>query len=164
MAIHRFKCSPLLNQHIQTFSQIHQYDEPEQLLTQFEEWVQIDPIKSLAAQEQIYLSRHKYDLPIDVKIFKSIKYYYIKKLNETDKDKDIDPNHVRKVSRLPKEVLTKMIERLDEAFSKDPTFKPSRLFDPADYPEDLPPNALKKAFNNQYYQMKHKKYGLTLDV
>ncbi len=162
MAIHRFKCSPLLNQHSQAFSQIHQYDDPEQLLIQFEEWFQKEPIKSLAAQEQTYLSRHNYDLPIDVKIFKSIKYYYIKKENE--KEDTVKDAPKRSVVRIPKEVLSQMVEILDRAFLADPTFKPSRLFDPRDYPEDLPSPMLKKAFNNQYYQMKHKKYGLTLDV
>jgi DNA primase large subunit len=150
-----------LNQHIQAFSQIHQYDEPEQLLTQFEEWFQKEPIKSLVAQEQIYLSRHNYDLPIDVKIFKSIKYYYIKKEKSEETVKDVPK---RSIVRVPKEVLSQMVEKLDQAFLTDPTFKPSRLFDPRDYPEDLPSPMLKKAFNNQYYQMKHKKYGLTLDV
>ena len=162
MAIHRFKCSPLLNQHIQAFSQIHQYDDPEQLLSQFEEWFQKEPIKSLAAQEQTYLSRHNYDLPIDVKIFKSIKYYYIKK--EKEKEDTVKDAPKRSVVRIPKEVLSQMVEILDRAFLADPTFKPSRLFDARDYPEDLPSPMLKKAFNNQYYQMKHKKYGLTLDV
>jgi hypothetical protein len=57
-----------------------------------------------------------------------------------------------------------MIEILEEAFSKDPTFKPSKLFVSSDYPEDIPLNVLKKAFNNQYYQMKHKKYDPTIDV
>jgi hypothetical protein len=150
-----------LNTHIQAFSQIHQYDEPEQLVLQFEEWFRKEPIKSLAEQEQIYLSRHNYDLPIEVKIFKSIKYYYIKK------EKDIEPKEpveTRPLLRVPKEILTQMVEKLDLAFSNDPTFKPSKLFDPADYPEDIPLASLKKAFNNQYYQMKHKKYGHTLDV
>jgi hypothetical protein len=148
-----------LNQHIQAFSQIHQYDEPEQLLTQFEEWFQKEPVKSLVEQEQIYLSRHNYDLPIDVKIFKSIKYYYIKKVDTAK-----GAASTRQVKRLPKEVLSQMVETLTEAFVKDPTFKPSKLFVSTDYPEDIPLDALKKAFNNQYYQMKHKKYGLTLDV
>ena len=152
-----------MNQHIQVFSQIHQYDDPEQLLSQFEEWFQKEPIKSLAAQEQIYLSRHNYDLPIDVKIFKSIKYYYIKKEKENTEETVKDAPK-RSVVRIPKEVLSQMVETLDRAFLADPTFKPSRLFDPRDYPEDLPSPMLKKAFNNQYYQMKHKKYGLTLDV
>ena len=152
-----------MNQHIQVFSQIHQYYDPEQLLTQFEEWFQKEPIKSLAAQEQIYLSRHNYDLPIDVKIFKSIKYYYIKKEKENTEETVKDAPK-RSVVRIPKEVLSQMVEILDRAFLADPTFKPSRLFDPRDYPEDLPSPMLKKAFNNQYYQMKHKKYGLTLDV
>jgi hypothetical protein len=107
------------------------------------------------------LSRHNYDLPIDVKIFKSIKYYYIKKEKSEDTVKDVPK---RSVVRVPKEVLSQMVEKLDQAFLADPTFKPCRLFDPHDYPEDLPSPMLKKAFNNQYYQMKHKKYGLTLDV
>jgi hypothetical protein len=159
MAIHRFKCSPLLNQHIQHFSQIHQYDEAEQLLSEFEIWLKSEPIHTLVEQEQIYLSRHNYDLPIDVKIFKSIKYYYIKKVDTAK-----GTTATRQVTRLPKEVLSQMVETLTEAFVKDPTFKPSKLFDPLEYPQDIPLDALKKAFNNQYYQMKHKKYGLTIDV
>jgi hypothetical protein len=159
MAIHRFKCSPLLNQHIQHFSQIHQYDEAEQLLSEFEIWLKSEPIHTLVEQEQIYLSRHNYDLPIDVKIFKSIKYYYIKKVDTTK-----GATATMQVTRLPKEVLSQMAQTLTEAFVKDPTFKPSKLFVSTDYPEDIPLDALKKAFNNQYYQMKHKKYGLTIDV
>ena len=151
----------MLNQHIQAFSQIHQYDEPEQLLNQFEAWIAKEPICTLVAQEQTYLSRHHYDLPIDLKIFKSIKYYYIKKENKDTVPPTTEP---RKVTRLPKEVLSKMTQILDKAFSTDPTFKPSKLFQPEDYPEEIPLDALKKAFNNQYYQMKHKKYGPTIDV
>jgi len=161
MSIHRFKCSPQLNVHVQNFAQIHQYDDTEQLITEFETWLQKEPIRSLVDQEQVYLSRHKYSLPIDVKIFKSIKYYYIKKEKSQTSTVDADP--VQKV-RLPKEVLSRMTEILSEAFTKDPAFKPSKLFVSSDYPEDIPLHALKKAFNNQYYQMKHKKYDPTIDV
>ena len=105
------------------------------------------------------MSRHNYDLPIDVKIFKSIKYYYIKKVDTAK-----GTASTRQVTRLPKEVLSQMAQTLTEAFVEDPTFKPSKLFDPLEYPQDIPLDALKKAFNNQYYQMKHKKYGLTIDV
>ena len=153
MAIHRFKCSPLLNQHIQVFSQIHQYDDPEQLLSQFEEWFQKEPIKSLAAQEQIYLSRHNYDLPIDVKIFKSIKYYYIKKFTrEPEKKKE-----KRKATKLDPQIMQQIKSDLENHFQTNPDFKPSETYEKFKKNDDP---LIKKSYKNQYYQIKNKLYNI----
>ena len=80
MKIHRFKCSSELNQEIMNFSEIHKFDIDETLLEQFEGWLEVH--KDLITREAEFLKRHEYDDPIETKIFKSIKYYYIKKFTK----------------------------------------------------------------------------------
>ena len=87
MKIHRFKCSPELNQEIMNFSEIHKFDIDETLLEQFEGW--LEQHKDLVTREAEFLRRHEYEDPIETKIFKSIKYYYIKKFTKEPEKKKV---------------------------------------------------------------------------
>ncbi len=79
MAIHRFKCSPDLNAEIQSFSRKYMFNNDSDLLDNFEEWYTKPNIAVLVNIEEGILKQHEYDVPIKQKIYRSIKYYYIKK-------------------------------------------------------------------------------------
>ena len=171
MAIHRFKCSNELNEEIIKFSQIHLHDQAETLKQQFDDWMKKDNISQLIENENNFLRRYKYDTStIDVKIFKSIKYYYIKKFtNETDetsegKQERENAHKKRLIKRLPIELKEMIQEDLNEHFKNNPDFKPSDtyLLFKHNY-TDISEESIKKCYKNQYYQMKHKKYDYTVN-
>ena len=162
MAIHRFKCSSELNDAIIHFAQKHKFDEGELLDTQFETWMNTPAILAIVENEKNFLSRHNYETDIAVKIFKSIKYYYIKKFNKPEEKKE--PKQ-RKHHVLPKELKEAIVADLEKRFAESPLFKPSdafELFDFAGY--DYPITTLKKCYKNQYYQLKYKKYAATVNA
>ena len=82
--IYRFKITnPELTNEILSFSQYYAHHTKEELKEKFKEWCEEDNIKGLIEQEESILIRYQYDLKknnIYNKIFKSIKYYYIKKI------------------------------------------------------------------------------------
>ncbi len=164
MAIHRFKCSPQLNQAIIHFSEMHKFDDSELLDTQFQTWLNSPAIQTIVEEEKNFLSRHQYETDIEVKIFKSIKYYYIKKfLKPGTETKETETK--RKHVTLPKELKIAIQADLEKRFTETPLFKPSEtfaLFDISAY--DIPEMTLKKCYKNQYYQMKHKKYVSSVDA
>lgn len=168
MAIHRFKFSNDLNEEIIKFSQIHLHDETKTLKEQFEDWMKKENISELIDNENNFLQRHNYDTStIDVKIFKSIKYYYIKKfMNEqtdTDDKTENKPNK-RLIKRLPIELKEQIQQDLNEHFEKNPEFKPSDTYLLFKHNfNDISEEVIKKCYKNQYYQMKHKKYADTVN-
>ena len=165
MAIHRFKCSHEMNQAIIHFSEIHKFDENELLDIQFQTWLNSPAIQTIVEEEKNYLSRHQYETDIEVKIFKSIKYYYIKKLLKPKEPDTKESESKRKHVTLPKELKVAIQADLEKRFTETPLFKPSEtfaLFDISAY--DIPELTIKKCYKNQYYQMKHKKYVSSVDA
>ncbi len=167
MSIHRFKCSKELNEEIIHFAQVHKFDTKETLFEQWETWMKTDKMMEIIENEKSYLKRHHYNSEIDVKIFKSIKYYYIKKFLKPDEKRDPLP---RFVNRLPVEVKQMVQEDILRNFEEDESFKPSDTYER--FKQTLSPevltsvsdSAIKKCYKNQYYQMKHKKYASTLNA
>lgn len=162
MAIHRFKCSTDMNQEIIRFAELHKYDDNDLLDIQFQTWLQSPTIQTIVENEKNYLSRHHYETNIEVKIFKSIKYYYIKKFLKPEETTEKKPrNH----QFLPKELKAAIQADLEKWFTETPLFKPSdsfAVFDRSGY--DFPESTIKKCYKNQYYQLKHKKYAPNVDA
>lgn len=151
-----------MNQVIIQFAEKHKFDDNDLLDTQFQEWLNSPTIHSIVENEKNYLSRHHYETDIEVKIFKSIKYYYIKKMLKPEEKPEKKP---RKHNLLPKELKAAIQADLEKRFVETPLFKPSdsfALFDMSVY--DLPEAIVKKCYKNQYYQMKHKKYASSVDA
>ena len=164
MAIHRFKCSKELNEAIIQFSDKHKFDEGELLEVQFAKWMESPFIQAIVENEKNYLLRHHYETNIEVKIFKSIKYYYIKKFLKPD-EKETKGEKPRQHILLPTELKEAIQADLKKHFLESPLFKPSDTFasfDVSGY--SFPEGVIKKCYKNQYYQMKHKKYVLTVDA
>ena len=162
MAIHRFKCSKELNDAIIQFSDKHKFDEGELLEAQFAKWIESPSIQSIVESEKNYLLRHHYETDIEVKIFKSIKYYYIKKFLKPEEKKEPRP---RQHVVLPTELKEAIQSDLKKHFLECPNFKPSATFATFDVSAySFPEGVIKKCYKNQYYQMKHKKYVPTVDA
>ena len=152
MKIFRFKFSTELNNEIMNFSDIHKFDTDDTLLDTFTEWIEKPHIKDLMDKEEVFLVRNEYEMSIDKKVFKSIKYYYIKKFKKNQKKNEIERKETVKV---PIDLMNEIKEDLKKQFEKDPDFKPSetyKLFKKNDDPY------IKKSYKNQYYQMKNKMY------
>ena len=149
-SIHRFKFSSELNEAIQAFSNKHMFDNDETLIENFEEWY--EKMAELIHTENEFLARHHYELPIKQKVFKSIKYYYVKKFKENEKN---DPKRRTTFNRIPQEIMDGIKEDLIYQFNKDVTFKPAETY--AKFKKEDNP-LIKKSYKNQYYQMKNKLY------
>tara|TARA_B100000900_G_C20508060_1_gene686768 strand:+ start:357 stop:884 length:528 start_codon:yes stop_codon:yes gene_type:complete len=83
MAIYRFKITnPSLNEKMVEFAQYHKHEDRGTLKDSFKEWFESVEISELVEREKSILSQYNYDFKkgsIETKIFKSIKYYHIKK-------------------------------------------------------------------------------------
>ncbi len=169
MSIHRFKCSKELNDEIIHFAQIHKFDTNETLEEQWNTWMKSEKMMEIVENEKSYLQRNHYPSQIDVKIFKSIKYYYIKKFLKPQ-EKNEEEHVPRLVMRLPVELKNKIQEDIIRNFEQDPAFKPSDTYEAFKLtlsPETLQTvteSSIKKCYKNQYYQLKHKKYAATLNA
>lgn len=165
MAIHRFKCSPELNNAIIDFSALHRFDTKDTLLEQWNCWMETSAIKALVEKEREFLQRHGYPEELNVKIFKSIKYYYIKKMLSKKEEKTVQE---RTHTRLSLKVKRKIQEHLEQHFANNPNFKPADAY--MEFKKSLdstfvePEPLIKKGYKNQYYQLKHKKYSSILNV
>jgi hypothetical protein len=156
MAIHRFKCSKALNKEIIHFSDMHKFDSKENLIEQFDSWTKEKNILELIEKEETFLQVNSYDGDIHMKIFKSIKYYYIKKFLE---DEQKEKKQKKKPSYFPKEFLKKINLDIDSNFEKNRSFKPADSYKVFLENNDLADtDSVKKCYKNIYYQIKNKKY------
>lgn len=167
MSIHRFKCSKELNDEIIQFAQVHKFDTNETLKEQWETWMKTETISNIIENERSYLNRYHYGSNIDVKIFKSIKYYYIKKFLKTEEKKE---PAARIVTRLPVNLKEMVQADIQRNFEEDETFKPADTYEvfrdtlTPEMIQNISEAAIKKCYKNQYYQLKHKKYASSLNA
>jgi len=156
MAIHRFKCSKALNKEIIHFSDMHKFDSKENLIEQFDSWTKEKNILELIEKEETFLQVNSYDGDIHMKIFKSIKYYYIKKFLDQNEKKE---KKKRKPTYFPKEFLAKINADIDHNFQTNRSFKPADTYKNFLKDNDLQDSdSVKKCYKNIYYQIKNKKY------
>jgi len=133
------------------FSEIHKFDIDETLLEQFEGW--LEEHKDLITREAEFLKRHDYDDPIETKIFKSIKYYYIKKFTKEPEKKKVK----KKAQKIDPQMMEQIKADLTHHFETNPAFKPSETYEVFKKNDDP---LIKKSYKNQYYQMKNKLYNI----
>jgi hypothetical protein len=114
MAIHRFKCSNELNKEIMQFSDTHKFDSKENLIEQFDSWIKESHIAALIEKEENVLQTNSYDGEIHMKIFKSIKYYYIKKYIEPE------PDQTKKEKKKPTYFPKEFLKKIEEIRKRDP--------------------------------------------
>ena len=153
MSVLRFKFQQSeLCESLKYFANLHKYDDKETLKLYFTEWLEKN--KVLIEKEENYLKEQQYKTNIEDKLFKSIKYYYIKKyLNKEENKKE---NKERSYNVIPKEILEQIQEDIQQALHINPRFKPSQRFILFKQNKNYDENKLKKAYKNQYYQIKTK--------
>jgi len=156
MAIHRFKCSNELNKEIMQFSDTHKFDSKENLIEQFDSWVKETHISALIQKEEDFLQVNSYEGDIHMKIFKSIKYYYIKKYIEPEEK---EKKEKKKPTYFPKDFLQKIYHDIEYNFETNRFFKPADSYILFLEKNDLKDSSsVKKCYKNIYYQIKNKKY------
>jgi hypothetical protein len=156
MAIHRFKCSDELNKEIMSFSDIHKFDSKENLNEQFDSWTKEKIISELIKKEEEFLQMNSYEGEIHMKIFKSIKYYYIKKFLEPEEK---EKKEKKKPTYFSKEFLTKVYLDIEHNFETNRSFRPADTYPIFLEKNELKDtNSIKKCYKNIYYQIKNKKY------
>jgi len=161
MAIHRFKCSNELNEKIMEFSDIHKFDSKDNLKEQFETWLKEN--HTLIENEKQFLKENEYEGEIYIKIFKSIKYYYIKKFLEKDEEKENKKDKERK-ERKSCDLLKEIKEDINHHFKTNRYFKPSDTYPlflekhMQDVETQNTETHIKKCYKNIYYQIKNKYY------
>ena len=120
----------------------------------FEKWFQLPTITELINSESEMLNRHNYGTDIKIKIYRSIKYYYVKKFALHDKKEKKQRNGKHPIDP---DILKAIKDNLMEHFNTNPQFKPSDTF--IDFIKNYSDNVLlKKCYKNQYYQIKNKLY------
>lgn len=148
MSIHRFKYNSLdLYEEIKYFSEIHKSDKKEHLIESFNEWKTKN--NKLIEKEKSYLLENKYDKDIEDKIFKSIKYYYIKKYNNKIKTMKETKDTERKGT--PKYIINNIKLHIKLNIAN----KPSECYNDFEQKYNYG-NKYKKTYKNQYYQIKLK--------
>ena len=155
MSILRFKVQQKeLQEKMIIFSELNKFNDNSIIKENFDIWTQEN--KDLIETEYEFLRRNEYNQDIKDKLFKSIKYYYIKKLfKEKPQHKPIEKPAKVFISS---EILDEMKKDIKNHFSKNPSFKPSETFvlfrENYIFMDEVP---LKKAYKNQYFQIKNKK-------
>lgn len=155
MSILRFKVQQKdLQEKMIIFSELNKFNDNSTIKENFDIWTQEN--KDLIETEYEFLRRNEYNQDIKDKLFKSIKYYYIKKLfKEKQQQKPIEKPAKVFISS---EILDEMKKDIKKHFSKNPSFKPSETFvlfrENYIFMDEAP---LKKAYKNQYFQIKNKK-------
>jgi hypothetical protein len=153
MSILRFKCQQNeLSESLKYFANLHKYDDKETLKLYFTEWLEKN--KSYIDNERDYLNTHHYETNIEAKLYKSIKYYYIKKYLKSESPKE---KKERSYVVIPKELMEQIQHDIETAFNENPRFKPSQRFLEFKQNKVFDEHKLKKAYKNQYYQIKTKK-------
>jgi len=156
MAIHRFNFGQQLNNEIQQFANRHRFDNKEDFKENFKIWCELEHIQRLINQENMYLMEHEYMANIDTikKIYRSIKYYYVKKFSSDDNK---ERKQKKKINIIDLDMMEQIKADIIHNFNTNPKFKPSDTFKLFITSEDP---IIKKCYKNQYFQIKNKLYKL----
>jgi hypothetical protein len=119
---------------IKNFSEFHKYENKDVLKESYKTWCEQPNIKAYFKQEEDALKKLNYDLTknnIYKKVFKSIKYYHIKRILYENRLENFENNIVSKRQKtviFSKELLSAVKNYLKENENKN-DFKPSTYFE-----------------------------------
>ena len=158
MTIHRFKFSDDLNVEIQKFANLHIYDNKEDFKESFDKWCELPIIKDLIDKESEFLYRYQYKTDITTKIYRSIKYYYVKKFSLNNNK---EPKKRERKYDIDQDILQNIKTHILEQFTINPNFKPSKSYTEfCKINSKFDNNYIKKCYKNQYYQIKNIRYSI----
>ena len=127
---YKIKTDELYNSMIE-FSKSNRHKSDDEIKKEFLNWINSDEISNLVKEEENKLKEYDYDLinnPIESKIYKSIKYYHIKKINNNSKFKEnTKKNKDNKKNIQFSKVIIETVQKYIRENKDD--IKPSVLFD-----------------------------------
>lgn len=156
MEVYRHKFCKTFQEKIEDFSGQHKYDDYKTLKEKFKEWLQEN--KSCIMEEERRMKNNGYCGNIEVKIFKSSRYYFMKKTNEKKETKK-RKKYKSKNNQLLEEIkmhiyrteITKPSEAYDDFVSKKETLLNNmkmELINSGDYDSET---KIKKIYKNKFY-------------
>ena len=93
---YRFDFTDEIQSHLQNFAKIHRYDDRHAFKDAWTNWIKTPEIAELIGQEIDILETKGFKGDALDKMFKSVRYYYRKKLNKSDKiatlNQDLEPD------------------------------------------------------------------------
>ena len=102
--IYRHKFTPEINEIMQNFSKLHMFDNKDTLIDQFETFW--DDNKDVFLREKNRLESENFNKDVKTSIFRSIKYYHIKKLKkENDNEEKVKEKEPRDYIKLNKYII-----------------------------------------------------------
>lgn len=96
--VHRFDFSKEMTEELESFTNLHQYDDRRAFKDAWKEWITEQTIQDRIQEEKTHLQNLGFQGNILDKMFKSVRYYHLKKKNqdlsqeENDSDRDNDNN------------------------------------------------------------------------
>ena len=168
--IFRFKFEKGLCDEMQNFARIHKHDSRLDFKENFDEWFNNN--SELIDREKIRLDSIGYDDDIKVKLFRSIKYYYVKKSPTKIQEKatrsvkyvqhqkeftqtitNYISNECIPFKKSPKDSYKSFIEN----FNNEITGEVNILNEKFNLSKEDAENKIKKTFKNQYFQQNKNK-------
>ena len=181
--VFRFKFSEDVMDKMNHFSNVHQHDDRQTFKEEWEKWAKDN--ESMINAEKVRLEEMGYNKDINVKMFKSMRYYLRRKINGTlssatsvvsdpvQYTQDGENQQKRRYISLKKELLGKMSEHVAEHI-EDEDYSPSkgfndfkhqnetdianevtRIVEQHNMTEDQVIAKIKKTYKNRYYVATH---------
>ena len=162
--VFRFKFSQEILEEMQKFARIHKFDERNDFKDAWKIWT--DNNHDIILAENNRLSEIGFKGDIIEKMYKSVRYYYIKKSNAKQ-----EPKKRRKYITIDKDILDTIDRHITNCMDNCDIFKPSNGFtefieangesvisslDKTGLSESDINNKLKKTYKNRYFLIKNK--------
>lgn len=132
---YRFKISNNeLYEEMVLFADKNRFLNKKDLKEKYEEWIEEPEISLMIEQEEEMLKLNQYDLGknnIRQKIFKSIKYYHIKKMTTKAQERDISQKRSNPKDKRKKEILfsKELLESVKLVLQNSKDLKPSQYYE-----------------------------------
>lgn len=132
---YRFKISNNeLYEEMILFASKNRFLNKKDLKEAYEEWIEKPEISLMVEQEEEMLKLNQYDLGknnIRQKIFKSIKYYHIKKMTTKAQDQNLSQNTSKPKDKRKKEIVfsKELLESVKLVLQKSKDLKPSQYYE-----------------------------------
>ena len=164
--IFRFKFDDNLTVEMQNFARIHKHDSRLDFKENFEDWFNNN--SELINREKFRLDSIGYEDNIKVKLFRSIKYYYIKKSPNKTTEKATRPMKYIQHQKEFTHIITNYIsteciplkkspkdsyKSFLEGFENEIISEINQLNEKFDVLKEPAENKIKKTFKNQYFQL-----------
>ena len=115
---HRYEFSELAMMQLNYFTQVHKYDERKAFKQAWKKWIATSEIAQLIETEKERLESAGFKGDIEDKMFKAVRYYFMKKMNTEKKEQTQRKPYVglsgNLLTAMDKHILTKIKENMQK--------------------------------------------------